>query len=150
WFRQQQELSKGDLQHIAGYAASYINLYRELSLMENLAFIQRLRGEHFSAARARELLQVAGLGDQCDQPFGKLSTGQQQRARLTSALITDPFILLLDEPGSNLDEGGKAFVADTIASFCEKGKLVILASNNREELDLADRIYSVADLTFEH
>lgn len=129
-------------QHI-GYAAPYISLYRELSIIENLHFLSKLRKTNFGNDSFHRLLQRVELDHVGNKPFGNLSTGQQQRARLAAALFTDPPVLLLDEPGSNLDEQGRSLVASIVAKAREESKLVILASNNPEELNLCDRIFSV-------
>jgi len=58
-------------------------------------------------------------------------------------LVHDPDVLFLDEPGSNLDKKGRKMIERLVAEFREAGKLVIIASNNTEELDLCDRVFSV-------
>ncbi|MDZ7716998.1 MAG: ATP-binding cassette domain-containing protein [Balneolaceae bacterium] len=82
-----------------------------------------------------------------DQLFGSLSTGQQQRAKLASALFGNPQVLLLDEPGANLDERGRTLIREIVQQSKEKNRLVIIASNNPEELDLCDRVFSVEEET---
>ncbi|MFH5832735.1 ATP-binding cassette domain-containing protein [Halalkalibaculum sp. DA3122] len=126
-----------------GYVAPYINLYHELSVRENMELILKLRKKNYSPAQQKELwerLQLAGL---TDKPFGDLSTGQQQRARLASTLSYHPSILFLDEPGANLDKQGRATIRQILDNFRDEQKIVLLASNNPSELDLADQIFSV-------
>lgn len=129
-------------QHI-GYAAPYISLYRELSIIENLSFLSKLRKVTVDPNIYRDLLVRTELSHVSEKPYGNLSTGQQQRARLAAALLADSPILLLDEPGSNLDEQGRTLIKDIVARARDEKKLVILASNNKEELALCDRIFSV-------
>lgn len=131
-----------------GYAAPYINLYDELSCIENLAFLSRVRSAGYNRGGLKQWLREMELGNRIHHPFGHLSTGQQQRLRLTSALFHQPEILLLDEPGANLDEAGHALIQTVFERSRTSRRLLIVASNNPEELDLCERIFSVEEQTF--
>lgn len=122
-----------------GYAAPYISLYEELTVKENLSFLFDVRNETDRNHIARTL-QRTGAEPFRNSLFGSLSTGQQQRARLAAAIVHQPEILFLDEPGSNLDEKGKVVVVDLVNEFRNQKKLLILASNQAYELDLCDSI----------
>lgn len=130
-----------------GYAAPYINLYDELNCRENLEFLANVRQETTELHINRWIKKV-GLLRVADQPYGKLSTGQQQRLRLASALFHDPDFLLLDEPGANLDESGRSLITSIAEEFHAGGKLLIIASNDPEELHLCDRIFSIEEESF--
>ncbi len=138
-----QTIKKTTLRTYLGFAAPYVNMYKELTCRENLDFLLKLRSSENRLGLINETLQKMGLGSLADQPFNKLSTGQQQRLRLAGALIHKPDILLLDEPGSNLDENGKILIKDIIGIFKENQKLVFIASNNSQELGYCDRVFSV-------
>lgn len=148
WKKDADPLGPEQYQNIMGYAAPYINLYDELSCRENLSFLADIRHESISESRIGYWIQKVDLAHIADQPFGKLSTGQQQRLRLASALFHDPEILLLDEPGSNLDEAGRALVTKIADEFRSSPKMLIIASNNPEELNLCDRIFSIEQEAF--
>lgn len=143
WENCGQQLEIQSVKHNIGYAAPYISLYRELSIIENLQFLSKLRKTNIKDGQLDRLLERVELAQSSDKPFGNLSTGQQQRARLAAALFTNPPVLMLDEPGSNLDEQGRSLVSDIVSGAREEKKLVILASNNPDELALCDRTYSV-------
>ncbi|HYW34059.1 MAG TPA: ATP-binding cassette domain-containing protein [Balneolaceae bacterium] len=145
WFQDNEPIDKESLKKNIGYAAPYINLYRELSCAENLNFLLELRGAKGQLAAAHEALKKTGIGDLSDQLFVNLSTGQQQRLRLAAALVPNPDILFLDEPGSNLDKKGRELIEELVNDFRETKNLVFIASNIPAELALCDRIYSVED-----
>ena len=125
-----------------GFVAPYVNLYSELTARENLEFLADLRGIR-PIAYQTELFHRLGLDRLLDIPYGKLSTGQQQRIKLASALFYEPDVLFLDEPGSNLDKAGRDVIEQIVATWRESGRLVILASNSKPELALCDRTISV-------
>jgi len=143
WQNCGQQLKIQAVKHNIGYAAPYISLYRELSIIENLQFLSKLRKIEIKDSLLQQLMKRVDLDHTSDKPYGNLSTGQQQRARLAAALFTDPPVLMLDEPGSNLDEQGRTLISDIVARAKDEKKLVVLASNNPDELALCDRIFSV-------
>lgn len=126
-----------------GYAAPYINLYNELSCRENLSFLAQVRHEVENNMQIDKWIQKTGLTHVAHQPFGKLSTGQQQRLRLASALFHQPDILLLDEPGANLDQAGRTLISEIAKTFQSANKLLIIASNTPAELGLCEKIFSI-------
>ena len=141
-------LNKTALKQKLGYAAPYINLYNELSCRENLEFISKMRHQSDSVKTIGLWISKVGLRQAINQPFGKLSTGQQQRLQLASALFYDPDILLLDEPGSNLDEEGRDLISEIVTAFNAPEKLIIIASNNPDELSLCERTFSIEKESF--
>ncbi len=116
WENNGKVLAKKELNNKLGYAAPYINLYDELSCRENLAFLSKVRHESADKERIDYWIQRVELQHVADQPFGKLSTGQQQRLRLAATLFHGPDVLLLDEPGSNLDEAGRTLIREYFIS----------------------------------
>lgn len=148
WTDGSEILSGEHLRQRMGYAAPYINLYDELNCLENLQFLARVRSQNGKNHSIKKWIRKTRLREVTSQPFGKLSTGQQQRLRLASALFHQPDILLLDEPGSNLDADGEALITEIAAMFRSSDKLLIIASNNRQELDLCDRVFSVEKQAF--
>ncbi|MDR8389664.1 ABC transporter ATP-binding protein [Aliifodinibius sp. S!AR15-10] len=143
WKRDESRLNPNNLKAHLGYIAPYINLYHELTVKENMDLILQLRKKTIEDSARNELWCRLKLSDLRDKYFGDLSTGQQQRARLACMLSYNPSILFLDEPGANLDEQGRNAIRDILRNFREGEKMVLLASNNPDELALADRVFSV-------
>lgn len=140
WKRGSTSLIKESVKPLISYAAPYINLYSELSAIENLEFIWEASGKINDHTSILETLQFVQMEEYGDQLFKQLSTGQQQRIKLASALVRDSEILFLDEPGSNLDEKGHELVSNIVQLQKKKGTLVILASNDPKEIELCDTI----------
>lgn len=133
------KMTQVELKKRLGYAAPYISLYEELTVTENLSFLFDVRNEK-NRGQIGEVLQRTGASPFKDSLFGSLSTGQQQRARIAAAIVHQPDILFLDEPGSNLDKKGRAVIDDLVNEFRHQEKLLILASNQSYELDLCESI----------
>ncbi|MDZ7805504.1 MAG: ABC transporter ATP-binding protein [Gracilimonas sp.] len=146
WMNSKQSLSQKEVKSRLGYAAPYINLYAELTVAENLQFLKEARGKISREEDLNSLLKRCQIIHLKDQLFGSLSTGQQQRAKLAAALVNEPEILMLDEPGSNLDKDGHLLVSSIIESEVKKGALIILASNDPDEISLCDDILTVDEV----
>ena len=127
-----------------GYLSPDLNLYDEFSALENLDFFGRARGLGRNHERDTGILSGVGLGDRLHDPLGTLSTGLRQRAKLAFALQGEPRILLLDEPGSNLDQVGRNLIARTVAEYGEKGSAVLIATNDPLEFELGTRTLDLA------
>jgi tungstate transport system ATP-binding protein len=90
---------------------------------------QRLRSS-VARARVRDALQRVGLSDRADDPARKLSGGEQQRLALARASVSEPELLLLDEPTANLDPSATEAIEALIAGIAKGGTKVILVSHN--------------------
>ena len=80
--------------------------------------------------RAREALDRVGLADRANDPARKLSGGEQQRLALARAWVSEPELLLLDEPTANLDPGATEAIEALVAVIAKTGAKVILVSHN--------------------
>ena len=145
WKADGKVLSKTELKKRLGYAAPYINLYDELTVLENLQFLAEASVLNHEKSFYSELLLKTETDVLKDKLFKSLSTGQQQRAKLAASLIKNPSISLWDEPGSNLDVQGKRLVSAIIKQEAEKGTCVIIASNDAEEISLCDNVVLVGE-----
>ncbi|GAC1387883.1 MAG: ABC transporter ATP-binding protein [Vulcanimicrobiaceae bacterium] len=119
-------------------------LFSHLSVFENLAFPLRLRSMRGSALRARvlEFAQRFGLESLLECSSVTLSGGERQRAAIARALISDPHVLLLDEPLAHLDPGARSHVRQSILEASgEQHRAVVLVTHDHEEaLSVADRL----------
>lgn len=156
WTLNNTAVTTSELYLHMGFSAPYIRLYPDLSCAENLRLITRLSYNAATSgtgsAPAKEqtadiegLLDEIGLGGFSDRWYGQLSSGQQQRMRLASALIKNPSFLLLDEPGTNLDTAGFRLIENIIEKARRQNKIVLLASNEERELDLCDNIIDLSN-----
>lgn len=144
WKNGDSILEKETVRSLTGYAAPYINLYDELTISENLEFIFEVSGLDPDPKRVKELIEFVQMNGFEDQLFKQLSTGQQQRVKIATALVRDPDILFLDEPGSNLDERGHELVSKVVKEYKAKDKLVVIASNDPKEIGLCDNVVNLS------
>lgn len=133
------ERAKRELGFLSGDTA----LYARLSSRETLEYFGRLYGLD-DALRLRRIEQVIaefGLGPMLDQRAGALSSGQRQRLNLARAFLTDPAVLVLDEPTVALDVISGQFVEKAILRAKASGKAVLFSTHVMSEVEaLCDRI----------
>lgn len=97
-------------------------------------------------ARVEEAMQLTGISDLADRSPYSLSGGQQQRVALTSILVMQPKVLVLDEPTSQMDPIGTREVFGVIRSMAKRGMTVILAEHKVEWIaQFADRVIALND-----
>lgn len=121
---------------VLGFASPELAFYEELSCLENLAFAAEARGLRERTAPALAALERVGLGARARDRVAALSSGMTQRLRLAFALLMKPPLLLLDEPGSHLDEEGRVLVERIVDEEARTG-LVVIATNESREWGLA-------------
>ena len=95
-------------------------------------------------ARAEEILETVGLGDRSAHSPGELSGGEQQRVVIARALVTDPDLLLMDEPTGELDSETSGRILETVRSVATD-RATVIASHDRQALDATDRIIHLRD-----
>jgi heme exporter protein A len=127
-----------------GVVAPAMAVYEELTATENLHFYARVRGMGNAAERCRQCLEMVGLDPGRITPVRGFSTGMQQRLKIAQALLHDPSVLFLDEPGSNLDPTGQDWLEGLVRGAAAQGKTVILATNDRQEMSWGSRGVTLA------
>ena len=90
----------------------------------------------------RDAMRIVGLDPDSKKHVGKYSLGMRQRLGIAQAIMEDPDILLLDEPLNGLDNEGVEEIRKVLLSLKEKGKLIILASHSKEDIQiLCDTVF---------
>jgi ABC-2 type transport system ATP-binding protein len=125
------------------------NVYWPLTAWQNLMYFGRLKGLRATEIRPRaeRLLTDLGLWDRRDETVGSYSRGMQQKVAIAAALITDPPVLLLDEPTIGLDVEAARTVKDWIAHLAaDEGKTIVLTTHQLAIVqELAGRIAVIRD-----
>lgn len=145
-------MSEGQLTDIRnqkiGFVFQFFNLIPTLTALENVAlpieFAQVRR--HKPSNRARELLDMLGLGARFHHRPSELSGGQQQRVAIARALANDPPILLADEPTGNLDTHSGETVLQALKTIRdENGTTVVMVTHDQSLAAQMDRVLTLVD-----
>jgi ABC-2 type transport system ATP-binding protein len=122
-----------------GYMPEERGLYPKMKVGEQLTYFARLHGMDAAAAvrAAAGWADRLGLGERRGDRVEKLSLGNQQRVQLAAALVSEPDVLILDEPFSGLDPVGVDSLADALLEQCRRGVPVLFSSH---QLDLVERL----------
>jgi putative ABC transport system ATP-binding protein len=130
-----------------GFVFQQFNLLPSLTALRNvempLAYAGLSRDRR--RRRATEALERVGLGDRLVHRPGELSGGQQQRVAVARALVTDPALLLADEPTGNLDSSASEEVLALIAELHRQGRTVVLITHEADIARSAQRVVRIRD-----
>jgi putative ABC transport system ATP-binding protein len=133
-------------QHIA-FIFQNFNLIDELNVRENVEFA--LLFHDVSAAerrrRATEIMERMGIAHRAGHKPSQLSGGQQQRVAVARALISEPTLILADEPAGNLDSQNGSEVMELLRTLNEEGATILMVTHSAEHARIAKREISLAD-----
>ncbi len=125
---------------LVGYVPQELAFHDDARLGSAIMFFARLR--RVSGARAAESLAAVGLNGHERKRVRDLSGGMKQRLALAVALLSDPPVIFLDEPTSNLDASGRGEVVEALKRLRSDGKTLLFASHRPDEVILlADRVF---------
>jgi len=127
-----------------GYLSQEPSIFRKLTVKQNvLAILEKQKlSRKERDSRLFELLSGLDLTDLADQPAYTLSGGERRRLEITRALVTNPSILMLDEPFSGVDPLAVADVQKIVLKLRDQGLGILITDHNvRETLSIVDRAY---------
>jgi putative ABC transport system ATP-binding protein len=133
-------------QHI-GFVFQQFNLLPYMTAQRNVELPMVYGGVSPSLRheRAQRALALVGLSDRADHRPGELSGGQQQRVAIARALVTEPDLILADEPTGNLDSSSTADVLSLLRDLHHGGRTIVLITHEPDVAAMADRVVTMHD-----
>lgn len=131
-----------------GFIFQFFNLLPTLTALENVALPLLLDGQPLSkiAPKARDLLGMMGLGKRLDHHPDQLSGGEMQRVAIARALVTDPLLILADEPTGNLDSKTGASVLELLAKMADQGgQTIVMVTHDPRAATYGHRLVTLRD-----
>lgn len=146
------KLGKNELADIRNQKIGFIfqgfNLLARTSALENveLPLLYDRSGKKLNPKKlARKSLEMVGLGDRVDHHPNELSGGQQQRVAIARALVTNPSLLLADEPTGNLDSKTSIEVFGLFQELHAKGITIVVVTHEHDVIQYVNRIIELKD-----
>jgi putative ABC transport system ATP-binding protein len=135
-----------------GFVFQSYNLLPRTTALENVAAPLMYQGipRKERLARARAALERLGLGDRLGHEPSELSGGQQQRVGIARALVTEPAMILADEPTGNLDSHSGAEVLELFRDLHALGRTIVLITHDTDVATAADRVVHLLDGRLQH
>lgn len=144
--RDEDWLARMRRRHV-GIVFQFFNLLEGMTALENVTLPAVLAGAKRRAAelRARDLLDMLGLGDKAQVMPSVLSGGQRQRLAIARALANEPTIVLADEPTGALDTDGGREILELFRHLHQSGQTILMVTHSDEVAAGADRIVRMRD-----
>jgi putative ABC transport system ATP-binding protein len=144
--RTEDDLARMRRKHM-GIVFQFFNLLEGMTVLENVVLPSVIAGRRRKMAetRARDLLDLLGIGDKAPAVPGVLSGGQRQRLAIARALANSPTLLLADEPTGALDSAGGAEIIELLRRLHASGQTIILVTHDPAVADAAGRIVRMRD-----
>jgi putative ABC transport system ATP-binding protein len=142
----EDELARMRRRHI-GIVFQFFNLLEGMTVLENVALPAIIAGRKRKVAetRARDLLDLLGIGDKVSAMPGVLSGGQRQRLAIARALANEPTLLLADEPTGALDSAGGQEVIELLSRLHSSGQTIVLVTHDPDVAAAADIVLKMRD-----
>ncbi|HEY1739907.1 MAG TPA: ABC transporter ATP-binding protein [Acidimicrobiia bacterium] len=145
---QLDEYALADIRNLRiGFVFQQFNLLSSISAQRNveLPLVYTGIGRAERRRRAAAALERVGLADRVDHKPGELSGGQQQRVAVARALVTEPALILADEPTGNLDTASTTDVLRLLAELHDSGRTIVLITHEHDVAAEAQRIVTMRD-----
>jgi ABC-2 type transport system ATP-binding protein len=129
-----------------GWVPQQTGIYRRLTVAENLRLFARLEGADDVEGEVERMLAQTGLGERRDDQVGTLSGGNQQRVNIAVGLLSEPAVLLLDEPSTGLDPRQRERLWEFVLALAGGGTTVIYSTHHLLEAErYGNRLLVLAD-----
>jgi putative ABC transport system ATP-binding protein len=147
--RRIDNLDENDLVDIRRDRIAYVfqqyHLLPSLTALENVLLPLVFRGGDVDIERAQELLKKVGLGKRLGHKPSQLSGGEQQRVAIARALVSNPKLVLADEPTGNMDQETGREILDLFQKLNDEGHAIVMVTHNREIAGRTQEIISLCD-----
>jgi putative ABC transport system ATP-binding protein len=131
-----------------GFVFQFFNLLPTLTAEENIALPLLIDGQNIKKHQEKldQLLELVGLSDRRHHKPDQLSGGQQQRVAIARAFVTDPAIVLADEPTGNLDSKTGEEILELLRRSCDElGQTIVVVTHDAKAASFADRVVFLMD-----
>jgi len=141
------ELASFRLNNI-GFVFQDYHLFPKLTSAENVAIPLILKKNSWddSIKKAKKNLEIVGLGGKEELPPYKLSGGEQQRVAIARAIVSEPDLIIFDEPTASLDgETGRQIISFVKSNLLNESRTIIIVTHDARIYEFADRIIHMED-----
>ena len=131
-----------------GFIFQFYNLVPTLTAEENVALPLLIDGKRIEDYRGKieDLMRLVGLADRAHHKPDQMSGGQQQRVAIARALVTNPAIILADEPTGNLDSKSGTAILELLRHTCDElGHTIVMVTHDAHAASYADRVVFLKD-----